>query len=300
MKRLMKMANDKNELQKSILKTLAYAEIFDFPLTSEETHRFLISGFSCSPEEIQRNLRDMRDMGELGEKEGYYFLEGKEEEIEERKKREIYSKEKLEKAKKITKYLKSIPFVKLIAVTGSLAVKNAKEEDDVDILIVTSAGRLWLTRLLVTTFLVLTNNYRRQKNIKNKICPNMYLDLNNLLVEPAFQNLFTAHEVAQIAPILNKEKTYERFIYENRWVKKYMGNMRWFGGYEGEEEKKRNAFWDTLEKLAFRFQYNLMKKKMTKEVVGEGFARFHPGDVSLKVLSEFAIRCKKWREEGEG
>lgn len=287
----MKMANDKDPLQKSILKTLAYSDIFGFPLTLQEIHKFLISSEPSSLEEVRREIGDIGGTGEVG---GYYFLEGKEEEIAERNKREIYSKEKLEKAKRITHFLKFIPWIKLIAITGSLAVKNAREEDDIDILVVSSAGRLWLTRLSVTAFLTLTNNYRHGKNIKNKICPNMYLDLKNLSVPEASRNLYTAHEVAQIVPILNKEKTYERFISENGWVNKYMGNLREVGDLGENTGRRGNVILDRLEGIAYRFQYNLMKKRMTKEVVGEGYARFHPGDVSNKVLAEFAIRCKRW------
>jgi len=85
----------------------------------------------------------------------YFVLPGREYLIEKYKQREKYSAEKIERASRVIKYLKKIPSIQAIFLTGSVAVGNAKKEADIDLMIVTKPNTLWLTRLLVFIFLKL-------------------------------------------------------------------------------------------------------------------------------------------------
>lgn len=198
-------------MKKAILRTLAYADVFDYPLTAEELYRFLIG---------QKGRPDYQD--------GFYFLKGRQGIVALRKKRERWSKEKLKIAQRVAKWLRLVPTIKMVAVTGALAISNSDKEDDIDLLIVTSKNRLWLTRLLTVLLVELVAQRRRPKDkeIKDKICLNMFLDEAHLGVPKKEQDLFSAHEVCQLKPLWEREGVYQKFLKKNQWVKQFLPNWK--------------------------------------------------------------------------
>lgn len=279
-------------LQRAALKTLAYADIFDYPLTLEEVHRFLISPNLIDLKAIQNAISNFSGVEEKG---GFFFLAGRENLVSIRGVREGASSAKMKKARRLASVIAFLPWVKFVGVTGSLAMRNSKEGDDIDLMIVTSPRRLWLCRLLVTMFLLLTGNYRRITKIKNRLCPNLYLTTDKLAVAEEERNLFTAHEVAQVVGLIDKEEVLAKFRFENRWVGEYLGNIKnkklKIKNREGREGVAR--VFDFLDNVAFRFQRWWMRKKMTREKVDANLAAFHPKDAAGWVLPEFESRLKK-------
>ena len=51
-----------------------------------------------------------------------------------------------------------------------------------------------------------------------------FVDLDNLAVLEKEQDLYSAHEVAQIKLLWDKDNTYDQFVSQNLWVKKYLAN----------------------------------------------------------------------------
>jgi len=209
--------------KKVILRTLAYADIFDYPLTAREIHRFLIANKSASYISINQALKELT---EVSQKKGFYLLKNREKTVPLRKKRERWSEEKLKIAERVAGWLKLIPTIQMVAVTGALAMKNSDKEDDIDLFIITSVNRLWLSRGLVVTFLRLTGHYWRPGKVKNKICPNMLLDESHLKIPKKEQDLFSAHEFCQLKLLWDRNKTYQKFVKENQWVKRFLPNWK--------------------------------------------------------------------------
>jgi hypothetical protein len=158
----------------------------------------------------------------------FYFFPTRQQTVSKRLKREKLSGEKLKIANRVTNWLKLIPTIKMVAVTGALAMKNSTKNDDVDLLIVVSKDRLWLTRLLSVFLVELVAQRRRpgDKMVRNKICLNMFLDEAHLMVPKKEQDLFTAHEVSQLKPLWERENIYQKFINLNQWYQKYLPNWK--------------------------------------------------------------------------
>ncbi len=213
-------------MKKEIISTLAYADIFDYPLRENEIYRFLISNFQFPISNFQKKLSALS--GVISKKNGFYCLRGREKIISIRKKREGWSKGKLKIAKRVAGWLKLIPSIKMVAVTGALAMENSNENDDIDLLIITSKNRLWLTRFLTVILLELVAKRRHptDKEVKDKICLNMFLDEGHLEVPKKEQDLFSSHEVRQLKPILDKNGTHQKFLKANLWSKKYLPNWK--------------------------------------------------------------------------
>lgn len=288
------------KINEAILRTLIYADLFDYPLTVEETWRFLLIKKS-SKEEIKKAYRDLRPTKEY---DGFYFLKGREKIVGLRKKRQKWSQKKLKIAEKTAKSLKLIPWVKMIGITGGLAILNSDKNDDIDLLIVSAPKRLWLTRFLVT-FLVSLAGKRRQPGetqVKDKICLNMFLDEEHLRVPKKEQDLFSAHEICQMRPLYDKDKTSARFFRENQWAKKYLPNAS-FTIHNIEHEalninrkrkfKVADFVFNLVEALLKLFQLWFMRKRRTTEVITEGILRFHPQDSRDWIFKEYAARLQK-------
>jgi hypothetical protein len=277
-------------MSRAILKTLAYSDIFDYPLTAPEVAKYLISDTEVTVDTIQDNLLILTDSKRIYTDGEFYFLKKREKIVEIRKEREKWSRQKLIIAQRTAEKLKTISSIKMIGITGALAMDNCQEDDDIDLLIVTSANSLWLTRLLIiffSPFLGIKRRKSKEKTVKNKICFNLFLDENYLKIQP--ESLFLAHEICQVKPIIYKDITYNRFIKENEWVLKFLPNFSL--PLAGQNSKfKTSRLLSFLNKIAFSLQYQYMRKKITNEKVSLSQAFFHPKDLSDQVQKEFESR----------
>ena len=212
------------QLQKAILKTLSYADVFDYPLTLPELYHFLI-GPKASINDLAKALTETKEVTQDGQ---FFFLKKRSKIVQIRQKKFGWSQKKLKIVKQVAKYLKLIPFIKMVAVTGNLAMSNAGQKDDIDLLIVTSQNRLWLTRLFTVLLVELVANRRRPKDqeVEDKICLNMFLAENYLSLPKKEQDLFSAHEVFQAKLLWEKERTYQKFLKANQWAQKYLPNWK--------------------------------------------------------------------------
>jgi predicted nucleotidyltransferase len=210
------------------------------------------------------------------------------------------SEKKIMAAKKIIKILSYFSTVEMIAITGSVAVGNAKEMDDIDLLIVTQKNTLWFTRPFVLLILSVFGRRRLPNSTylqaANTFCPNLWLDDCSLLVPEDKQNLYTAHEVLQIMPILDRKQSYQRFLHTNNWVKKYLANAFYVKASIIKPDVPitvLSQFVETLfipfNLLSFIFQYLYMKPKLTKEIVAYHSAYFHQVDFAQKLRAHLQI-----------
>jgi len=199
------------KLQKQIYQRLIYSSVFNWPLKKSE----ISAG--------QKTLKNLIKKKKITKKAGYYFVFGQKKYISLRKKREKIAQKKLAKAQKLAKLLKHFFWIKLIAVTGNVAVGNTQTKDDIDIFIVTAEKRLWLVRPIVVFLLELLGWRRRpgDQQAEDKFCLNLWLDKANLNLPLAKQNFYTAREIKQMKILLDKDKTYKKFIKKNSWLKKF-------------------------------------------------------------------------------
>jgi len=297
-----------------VLSTLLYHSIFDYPLTAEEICRYLISAEPISLSKIKQEINNLAENKNIYSGEGFYqplalspyplSL------IKLRHRRKNISQKKTIIAKRASRIISIIPWVKLVAITGALAMENADENDDIDLMIVTSENRLWIIRPLVMILIsiffrcrrplpnVKTNNQQPTTN-NNAICLNLWLDESSLAIPEGQRNLYTVHELAQMKPVVNKNEIYERMMAGNLWGKKYLANIwKRFEGWQVNRLKRSSHFqpfdlFSLLNLLAFNLQLWYMKPKMSNERVSLHSAFFHPGNRTDTILSEYDRLCHR-------
>jgi hypothetical protein len=203
-------------LEEAILWTVAYADLFDYPLTFQEAHRYLV-GVQASLSMVQDAVEEgLLAEGRLVRQRGYLALPGRESIVETRRRREAASARMWRLGMLFGTAIASLPFVRMVAVTGALAVDNVEEKEaDVDYLIVTASNRVWLARSLAIGIVYLARLARVT------ICPNYVMSIDAL--EQGDHSLFTAHELAQMVPIYGP-RMYERLLTTNNWMRQYLPN----------------------------------------------------------------------------
>jgi hypothetical protein len=202
-------------LETAILSAVSYADVFDYPLTLAEVHRYL-AGEAASYDAVREALENgLIPSRRLICVQGYVALPEREAIVELRLHREAASARLWRKATRYAGAIASLPFVRMVAVTGTLAVNNAERGHDIDYLIVTAPGRVWLTRLFVVAFVHLGHLERLT------LCPNYVFSSDALAqFEPSF---FVAHELAQMVPLYGLD-TYHELLRANAWVSRYLPN----------------------------------------------------------------------------
>jgi hypothetical protein len=221
-------------LSDAIRRTIAYSDVFEHPLRAREIHRYLI-GFRISLEELKSALDKERSLVRRGE---YWVLPGREEIIPIRLQREVHSRKLMPRALRIGRILGSLPFVRMVALTGSLAVLNISKTDDFDYMLVTVPGRVWTAR----AFALLVN--RIAKVFGHTICPNLIVSANAL--EWPLHDLYSARELSQMVPISGLD-VYRKLIHANTWAADILpnafreSNSELFEGLRGDPRLKKQA-----------------------------------------------------------
>ncbi|MGH2796158.1 MAG: hypothetical protein ACRDM0_00435 [Thermoleophilaceae bacterium] len=208
-------AAERDGLRRAILLTLAYADVFDHPLSAGEIHRFLI-GVPTSRAAVEDILDgDPLLLERVGRTNGWYHLAGRGELADTRRRRNAASARLWPVARRYASVIARLPLVRLVAVTGALAMDNADGEADIDLFILARPRRVWLCRLLVLAAVKVAALRGHQ------VCPNFVLSSDRLRL--AERNLFTAHEFAQMVPV-GPTRWYGRFLEANGWAREMLPN----------------------------------------------------------------------------
>lgn len=292
--------------QQYILATVAYADIFDYPLRSDELRRWLIRlPLTHLPKKLTGVEQYVRRAGT------YVVLPGKRNIVNVRAARRRIAEIKWRTARSTVGYFRWIPTVQLIGVTGGLSVDNARAADDIDLFFVTARRTLWVTRFMVTMVSEIMGIRRRpnERSVKNKICLNMFMAEDALSLPQPDRDLFAAHEVLQMVPLWARGNTYQKFLSANRWVRYFVPNAWVYRNHElriMNHGKKQNVTWflfiiqyscfilQLFEPLARTLQLWYMQKHRTTEIIEPGILRFHPKDARVWVKKKFVKRLKRY------
>ena len=101
----------------------------------------------------------------------------------------------------------------MVAVTGALSMSNIVGKPDIDLLVITQPGRVWLCRRLLIL------QVRLARLFGDDLCPNYILSSEHLELDQ--RDFFTAHELAQMVPLYG-QALYRQMIEQNGWAARYL------------------------------------------------------------------------------
>ena len=286
----------------TILKTLAYFDIFEYPLSEKEIKDLLQEEVDDSlfAEAIKQLVLD-RIVFSL---DGFYTLDENPSRIERRLEGNMRARKLLPTAMKIGCFLFKFPYVRGVAISGSLSKNYSDKNGDIDFFIITKANRLWIARTILhlfkkTTFLAGRQHY---------YCMNYFIDEDALLIPE--KNIYTATEVITLLPVAGSVAM-NKFFEVNAWSREsfppYAADsaliisdntttLKTFG------ERLLNR--DNLDNFLFRWTSRRWKKKEMRQLknskgkvmnllTGKHFSKSDPEAFQQKILGLYQARMKK-------
>jgi predicted nucleotidyltransferase len=288
--------------RESVLKALAYFDIFHYPLTEEEIGSFLDR--QSAKNELATLLTSLVADKIIFLHNGVYSLQDNPLLSYRRYQGNQRAETMLLKAQRIGRFLYQFPFVRAVGVSGSLSKNYADEKADIDFFIITKTNRLWIARTLMHLFKKLTFLTGRQR----LYCMNYYIDEEALQL--ADQNIFTAIEIKTVVPVAG-EDTMNVFFKMNNWADTWLPAC----GQQLQKEKDKrtgllklmmegllnNKVGDKIDDLFFRLTSTRWKRKERNGkrnekgirmglLTDKHFAKSNPGDFQEKVLSLYRQR----------
>ncbi len=299
-------------LQKSILQTIAFFDIFNFPLTAEEIQENLYHyNKPVHIKEIKGTLGEMEEEEKIEKLHDYYILKERGKLVDVRKSRRFLAEKLWNRTRQYCQYIVHVPFVKMIAVCNNLAYDNPSEVSDIDLFIVIEKGRMWTARLIVSLILQFYGVRRHGNKIIGRFCLSFFatpevMDMEKLEQKPS--DPYLAYWTKLLMPIYGK-KTYTQFMEMNEgWLKKKYGLS-----FEDIKEKKLSfrgkswikKFWEWLFKgkrgdLIEKIIKNILEKRSQRKakelgpeaniVISDNMLKFHNNDRRKEYL-------EKWKEK---
>jgi hypothetical protein len=232
-----------NPIEAAVLKTVLYADVFNFPLTIRELYHYLIIDHPIEFEQMYKALTGSRMLAPLLQViDGYVIYDNRRELIALRCERENASSALWDQAIYYGAWLARLPFVRMVALTGALSMRNAAgEHDDLDYVLVTAPGRVWLAR----GFAVLLVKLAKRRGVV--ICPNYVLATTALT--QTRQTLYVAHEITQMVPLYGMA-VYAQMRAANPWVRIHLYNAE--HAYHQAPEQHPNGVWRALKSVLER------------------------------------------------
>ena len=276
----------------SILKPIIYFSLFNHPLTKEEI--FLFSD-ATNKKMLSDELNKLLATGVIKQIDDYFLLNDNKNSIEKRKHGNFEAKKIMPKVKKVAKFVSQFPFIKGVAISGSLSKGYFDNDSDFDFFVITKTKRVWISRLFLAVYkrVFLKNSYK-------EFCVNYFVSTSTLEIEE--KNRFTATEIATVIPLYGKEE-FINFYKANYWVKNYFPNLNLEYRKENIKSIEKTFLIKALEVLlnnplgtainygTMRFVSNnwkqrYIKKKNNPYKAKEDISKHHPNNFQHQVITK--------------
>jgi hypothetical protein len=198
---------------RAVVRTVSYAALFQAPLTLERLQHALMDVRLDGPG-LARALADpwVRERVEVSG--GLVHPRGQGDWLALRRRRRRHTRRLLRRHRRALDTLARFPFVRLVGLSGACAHDNASDQD-VDVFLVTRAGRAWAVYLA----LVVASRLLR---VRGTLCINYVVDETEVALGE--RDLFTANELVGMRPLAGRE-AYCRLVQANDWVAQRFPNF---------------------------------------------------------------------------
>ncbi len=285
----------------AIAATVAYADLFDAAISVGEIERACWTARLEAAEVRRRASRPpLADLVTLSDGD-VLTLRGREELVARRADGIARTEALLRRHRRVIAALASLPYIRMLALSGGTAHQNARGGDDIDLFVVTAPGRVFTAY----TLLFVASRLTRTRGI---VCPNYLVDENHLQIA-YHHDLFTAHQALSLVPIAGLP-AFGRFVDANRtWVEAH------YPGYAPRaraEPPLAPAAWQRwaervldlaggpLERLLgtawrYRLGRRAARARSADVVLSGGVLKMHLSDHRRRVLGRFGARLDDLR-----
>lgn len=234
-------------IDEAIKKVIIFFDMFAYPLTVFEIWQYLEM-----PVELSNVERELNSAKYLESKYGFYFLPGRSRLVDTRRSRYNYTDRKFERARRVARFYKFIPWIRLIAVGNMMGGNNLKDKSDIDLFIITEPKRIWITRLFCAGLAALLKLRPTREDKRDKLCLSFYIteeamDLRGLMLKkppptPSLvrrggrnrswdngvisRDVYFIYWLLNLVPVYDAGGVYQQFMHANNWVHNLAPNWR--------------------------------------------------------------------------
>jgi len=292
------------DLEKSIIKTLAFFDIFNYPLTELEFFKWLYKPSSpVSLADIRTTLTKSQWLSDkISQTQGFYSLTGREDIYLSRKTNNNLVEAKFKKVVRLVKVYRFLPFVRMIAICNSLAYSNANRDSDIDLFIISRRNQIWLARFFTIIIIKLLGQRPEAQNRRDTFCLSFFIDEDKLNIESGRlhkEDIYYPYWVSQLLPVYNPDGLYEKFLLANNWYHQYLPQAYANNFLAEVKETKASSFWGKvigfilyppflgswLYNFYRRSQVKIIDRNLqkivnidTRVIVSETMLKFYPND----------------------
>jgi predicted nucleotidyltransferase len=193
----------------ALVDAVVYGDAFDCAVNFEEIWHY--SRVPVTAAELRARLIQPPLGNFIGERAGFYFLAGREDLANLRTESLSRAHRLHKRARSVARWLQHVPFVRGIVLTGSVAAGDARDDADVDILVLVAPDRIGLVFALLGSL---------SRLVSRKIfCPNYYLSAAHLTLPR--RDHYVARELMQAQPLTQGG---EALLAANSWTQEDLPN----------------------------------------------------------------------------
>lgn len=299
-----------NPIKYAILETLAFFDLFDRPLSITELHTLLCKKM-CTLDEVKSEVEKMT---EVVRTKNYYTLYDTARIVELLRARNHHEDHQWNLVSRYIPRLRHVPFIRMVAVCNSLALKTTDDHSDIDLFIIVKKNRIWLTRLLITMVIHISGMRRYNNKIQDRFCLSFFIteesmDLGAIPLHK--DDIYFWYWMATIVPIMDIGDTYKLFWDANiqtlRTVlpqskKAEMAGIQtasfvaqwseWlFGSFIGDRIERYISFF--LKRRALK-KKKLLQSSDSGIIISDTVLKFHNVDARDEIYEKWKKRVKKF------
>ncbi|HYF05884.1 MAG TPA: nucleotidyltransferase domain-containing protein [Patescibacteria group bacterium] len=134
----------------------------------------------------------------------------------------VYGIARERRIRRFLRWLRFVPFIRAVSVGGSQALGLQTEKSDIDLVIITHSGFLWLARIFSHILFDGLLMCRHGQRIENRFCLNHYIAGTKLIDEE--RNLLRAFQYVRMRPVFGIKIFTEFLIKNQNWLRLYFPN----------------------------------------------------------------------------
>ena len=200
-------------------------------------------------------------------------------------------KKYLTKTQKHIQKIKYIPWLRMIAIWNSIAMKSSHKDSDIDLFVVTEKNRLWIVRICITLYFSIIWLRKTWKQHSGAFCLSFFVTPENLdFSDIAIDNdIYLFYWILTLKPILDYNNTYNDFIEKNTWgnfddFSEYFKNSKEYISVTENKKQRHSIFLNSINailKKIFSPKTERSYQKLWKPfwvIISDNMLKFHNND----------------------
>lgn len=284
-------AQDKEKtIREAILDMVAYFAVFGLPVDMNRLNSLL--SVRASHLAVRSIVQDLVRTGDLIMVEDKYGLAGiKYSGLEMMALRQEFL---MRKARRIGRIIGLVPFIKAVCVINSVAIGNVHQDSDIDLLIITTPGRVFVAKGLLWKLFHWLRIIETEEHKAGQFSLGMFLTTRGVVFE---RDIMQQNEPDLVYRLLTVEPVYGarrwfEVLRASPFIKAAVPNYIWPTGNRTIDRSGWKLF-DRLDDRGYRIhlKHTSMQKKNLQP---EAFVRVRPDIINLHALDRTRAIAERW------